>query len=387
MPDPVTLAAGAAALAALLALVALIAGLRRPDDGRAEAEETRRCLAETERALTASISDLRLRQEQTQTTIHLLLETKLREMAEANAASLGAIQRAVDERLAEVVEQQMAGSFQRVIDQFAAMQKAMGEVQAVTAQIGDLRRIFSNVKTRGGWGETQLRALLDDVLPPGSYRMNAKLREDSDDMVEFAIAMPLRGEQRPYLAIDAKFPLEDYERLLNAAEAGDADAERAARRGLESRLRNEARKIAAKYICPPTTVEFAVLYLPTDGLYAEAARIPGLIDEIGSAFRVLVLGPSLAPALLRTIQLGFVTLALEHKADEVRRLLGATRTEMQRLDDVLERLGKQASGFGSTIERVRVRTRAVGRKLRDVEGIPRNEAEQLLNLSTEPDED
>jgi DNA recombination protein RmuC len=382
MPDAATFAAGAAVLAALLALAALLLG-RRPATDAAEAQETRARLADTERALAAQLTALRLHQGQMQGELHLLVETKLREIGEANAAALGAIRQTVQEKLAEAVEQRIEGSFQRVVDQFAAMQRAMSEVQAVTAQIGDLRRIFSNVKTRGGWGETQLRALLDDILPPGSYQTNVKLREGSDEMVEFAIAMPMRGDQRPWLALDAKFPVEDYERLLLAAETGDAEGERAARAALAQRLRAEARKIATKYIAPPTTVEFAVLYLPTDGLYAEAARIPGLIDEMGSAHRVLVLGPSLAPALLRTIQLGFVTLALEHKADEVRRLLGATRTEMQRLDEVLDRLGKQANGFGSTIDRVRTRTRAVGRRLRDVEGVSRAEAEQLLELPAE----
>jgi len=260
-------------------------------------------------------------------------------------------------------------------------------VQAVTAQIGDLKRVFANVKTRGGWGETQLRALLDDVLPEGAYRCNVKLREDSDDVVEFAIIMPMRGAEKPLLALDAKFPMEDYERLLNAAEAGDAEAERAARRGLETRLRLEAKKIGEKYIITPTTVEFAVMYLPTDGLYAEAARIPGLLDELSSRHRVLVLGPALAPALLRTVHLGFVTLALEQKADEVRCLLGATRAEMVKMDDVLDRLAKQAGTMSTTIDRARTRTRAVGRKLREVEILAPVAAAAALELEVEEIED
>jgi DNA recombination protein RmuC len=386
------IAAGGAALACLLAGVALVVVLARPSGwqgmrvlleqaqagARAEADGLRREIVGSERALSAIMSDLRSRSVEAQSAMQQTLDAKLQEISTTSATSLAAIQKSVDERLSEAVQKQMEGSFQRVVEQFAAVQKAIGDVQAVTAQIGDLRRIFSNVKTRGGWGETQLRALLDDVLPPGSYRMNVKLREGSDEMVEFAIAMPVRGEDRPWLAMDAKFPLEDYERLLNAAEMCDADAERSARRGLEARLRLEARKIAEKYILPPHTVEFAVLYLPTDGLYAEVARIPGLIDEIGRAHRVLVLGPALAPALLRTIQLGFVTMALEHKAAEVRKLLGATRGEMVKMDVLLERLGKQASQFGSTIEQARVRTRAVGRKLREVEQVGPEEAQALL---------
>ena len=225
-----------------------------------------------------------------------------------------------------------------------------------------------------------MRALLDDILPAGTYEMNRKLGDDSNEMVEFAVRMPMRGEQCPVLAIDAKFPTEDYERLLDATAAGDAEAERAARRALEARVRSEARKIAEKYIRPPVTVEFAALYLPTDGLYAEIARAPGVIEAISRECRVLVMGPSLLPALLRTIQLGFVTLALEQKADEVRRLLGATKSEMIKMDGVLEKLGTQADRFGSTIADARTRTRVVRSKLRAVEALETGQAEAVLGL-------
>ncbi len=195
--------------------------------------------------------------------------------------------------------------------------------------------------------------------------------------------MPGRGDERPLLPIDAKFPVEDYERLLAASEAGDVEAERAASRKLEAALRLQAKKIATKYINPPLTVEFAVMYLPTDALFAEVARIPGLIDEIGRECRVLVLGPSLFPALLRTIHLGFITLAIEQKAVQVRELLGATRVEMLRMDDVLEKLAKNAGTMSNTIELARRRTRVVTRKLRGVEAIDPSRAEQVLELDTE----
>ena len=182
-----------------------------------------------------------------------LLETKLREMSEQGAARLASIQRAVHEQLHEAVERQMETSFQRVVDQFGQLQKAMTDVQAVTAQIGDIKRVFSNVKSRGFWAETQLRSLLDDIMP-GNYETNRRVREGSADVVEFCVVMPVKGDVRPVLAIDSKFPTEDYDRLLLAAEAGDVDGERAARRGLETRLRAEARKIADKYINPPVTV-------------------------------------------------------------------------------------------------------------------------------------
>ncbi len=324
----------------------------------------------------ALIGDLGAAQERS----HVLLETKLRELREGNEQKLAEIQRSVNEQLHQAVEQQMTASFTRVADQFAQVQKAMGDVQAVTAQIGDIKRLFANVKTRGGWGETQLRALLDDVLPAGAYETNKRLTETSAEAVEFAVIMPARGADKVYLPIDAKFPVEDYERLLTAAEAGDIEAERAARAALARRVRDEAKKIQAKYIVPPVTMEFAVMYLATDGLYTEIARMPGLIDEIGRQNRVLVLGPSLAPALLRTIHLGHLTLALEQKADEVRSLLGAAREEMGRMDEVLGKLAKQAGTFSNTIETARRRTRAIGRKLRGVEAVAPQDAERLLGL-------
>jgi DNA recombination protein RmuC len=311
-------------------------------------------------------------------TTREMLESKLKELREGNEGKLAEIQKSVNEQLHAAVEKQMNESFNRVIDQFTAVQKAMGDVQAVTAQIGDIKRLFSNVRTRGGWGETQVRAMLDDILPAGEYEMNCKVHPDSNDVVEFAVKMPVRGESRPLLAIDAKFPVEDYERLLTASEAGDTDAERSATRMLERRMRDEARKIATKYINPPVTVEFAVLYLPTDALYAEVARIAGLIDEIGRECRVLIMGPSLFPALLRTIHLGFITLALEQKADQIGKLLGATKQEMQRMDVVLARLAKQAGGFTNTIESARRRTRAVSRVLRSVEAVEGTTTDRLL---------
>jgi DNA recombination protein RmuC len=329
-----------------------------------EQGELRLALAESQRLAGALIAG------QFETT-RAMLETKLVD-----------IQKSVNEQLHEAVEKQMRTSFERVIDQFAAVQKAMTDVQAVTAQIGDIKRLFGNVKTRGGWGEAQVRAMLDDVLPPGTYHANWKIRPDSDDMVEFAVIMPMRGDKdhRPLLPIDAKFPVEDYERLLAASDAGDAEGERAASRGLDRRIRDEARKIHAKYIYPPVTVEFAILYLPTDSLYAEVARIPGLIDDVGRDFKVLVMGPSLFPALLKTVHLGFVTLALEQNVDLIRGLLGATRTEMQRMDAVLDRLSKNAGTMSKTIDDARRRTRSVSRKLREVELLDSSAAGKLLEL-------
>jgi DNA recombination protein RmuC len=429
--DPTVLLSGLAAAAALAALLVVLIVVPRQRElvqrlrllaeqgiagTRAEAETTRAALrttgTETAERLAALRGALDTGVEQIRTTLsreqgelrlaladgqaktatvigaqfdgtRTLLEAKLKEMREGNEAKLADIQKTVNEQLNAAVEKQMQTSFARVIDQFTAVQKAMGDVQAVTAQIGDIKRLFSNVKTRGGWGETQVRAMLDDVLPEGSFETNRRIRPESNDVVEFVVLMPMRGEVRPLLPIDAKFPVEDYERLLAASDAGDVEAERAARRGLERRIRDEAAKIQAKYIHPPVTVEFAILYLPTDSLYAEVARIPGLIDDLGRVNRVLVMGPSLFPALLRTIQLGFVTLALEQKADEIRHLLGATRTEMVKMDDVLSRLSKQAGTMSNTIDQARTRTRAVTRKLKGLEQVDAVRADALLGLDEE----
>ena len=366
--------AGVLLLGGLLGLVRLLLAVRdlrliaehALATGRAEAEASRAQMQAGERALHGRLEQARLEAQDGSGRVALLLEAKLREMAEATAIRLLAIERTVGSQLHAAVEQQMTASFGRVLEQFAAVQKAMGEVAAVSAGIGDLKRIFSNVKTRGGWGETQLRALLDDLLPAGSYEANVALGEGR--VVEFAVRMPGQGELRPLLPIDAKLPLADYERLIQAAEAGDPEAERAARRALEAALRMEARRIAGKYIMPPRTTEFAVLYLPTDGLYAEAARMPGLVDELGRVHRVLLMGPGLLPGLLRTVHLGYVTLSLEQKAEQIGRLLGATRQEMVRMDEVLERLARNAGTMARTIEDARTRTRVVRRTLRELEG-------------------
>lgn len=338
-------------------------------------------------ALASTLGDLRVALLEAQVNrfdqLRRILEEKLADLRLGNEAKLAEIQKTVNEDLQANVQKRMDESFARVIEQFSAVQKAMGEVQAVTAEIGDIKRIFANVKTRGGWGETQLRVLLDDLLPAGAYETNCKIREGSDEAVEFAVHMPAHGNAHLLLAVDAKFPLEDYERMIDAAEAGDADAEQAARRGLVRRIRDEAKKIAEKYINPPRTVEFAVLYLATDGLYVEVARTPGLIAELGQTHRVLVLGPTLLPALLRTIQLGFVTLALEQKADQVRSLLGATKLEMVKMSDVLGKLQKQTGAMQNTIEQALTRTRVVGNKLREVEAPEPEQAAALLGLAPE----
>ncbi len=368
--------------------------------GRAEAETTRASLAAAEGRLREAIqagttNALSKAFEQiTAATQNMaaVIDTMRRQAAEDSQKTLAvletrltAIQNSVNEKLHEAVEKQMTTSFARVLEQFAQVQQAMGEVQSAAAQIGDLKRIFTNVKTRGGWGEAQLGAMLEQVLPPGAFEKNFALRDGSRERVDFAIRMPSRTPL--WLAVDSKFPTEDYERLLNAVEAVDAEAERLARDGIAIRLRLEAKKIREKYILPPETVEFGVLYLPSDGLFAEVARIPNLIDEIRVREKVIVLGPTLLPALLQTIHLGHITLDLEKRAAEIGKLLGATRFEMTKMDDVLAKLAANASTMTNNIEKARVRTRAMTRVLKTVEMVDGNSAQTLLGLEeSEPDE-
>ena len=366
---------------------------------RAEAETTRVVLAAMEGRLAAAIQTgtteaLSKAFEQINTAVQAVASTTdslRKQAAEDNQKTLAmletrltTIQTSVNEKLHEAVEQQMTNSFSRVLEQFAQVQQAMGEVQSAAAQIGDLKRIFSNVKTRGGWGEAQLGAMLEQVLPPGAFERNFAVQEGSRERVDFAIRMPARSLL--WLAVDSKFPTEDYERLLLAAEAADLDAERTARDNIAIRIRLEAKKIREKYICPPDTVDFGVMYLPSDGLFAEVARIPNLIDEIRVREKVIILGPTLLPAMLQTIHLGHITLDLEKRAGEIGKLLGATRTEMTKMDDILGKLAANASAMSSNIERARTRTRAVSRVLRTVEMVESGPAQVMLGLEGEDSE-
>jgi DNA recombination protein RmuC len=363
---------------------------------RAEAETTRAFLAAAEGRLTAAIqagttealsrafSQISAATQNVASTVDGLRRQAAEDAQKTLAlleSRLTTIQSSVNEKLHEAVEQQMTVSFARVLEQFAQVQQAMGEVQTAAAQIGDLKRLFSNVKTRGGWGEAQLGAMLEQILPPGAFERNFAVKDGARERVDFALRMPAR--EKLWLPVDAKFPTEDYERLLAAADAADNEAERTARDGLAVRVRLEAKKIREKYISPPETVDFGVMYLPSDGLFAEVARIPGLIDDVRSREKVIILGPTLLPAMLQTIHLGHVTLDLEKRAGEIGKLLGATRGEMVKMDDVLAKLAANASAMSNNIEKARVRTRAVSRVLRNVEMVDGAPAQVLLGLENE----
>lgn len=309
------------------------------------------------------------------------VDTGLGEIRTVADTRLEQVRATVDEQLSSALEKRVGDSFQRVAEQFAQVQQAIGQVQGVAGEIGSLRRLFSNVKARGGWGEAQLQSLLDDVLPPGAYEANRRL--GVGEVVEFALRLPVRdSNESVWLPIDSKFPTEDYERLLDAVEAGDRDAETVARKGLERAIREQARRIA-RYVHPPETADHAVMYLPSEGLYGEVARIPGLLDVLRREFAIYVMGPALLPALLQMVRLGQLSLALERKAGSIGHTLAAVKTEWGKLGGALEKLAHKAEEMSGTIEKTRVRTRAVERALRGVDSIEVEEAAQLLGIEEE----
>jgi DNA recombination protein RmuC len=311
------------------------------------------------------------------------VDTKIGEMREGNEAKLLEIQGVVDQKLQEGIEKRMTENFAKITTQFAEVQQAVGEVKTVAGQVGDLKRLFSNVKSRGGWGEAQVKATLDDILPPNSYEMNKCVNPATADTVEFALRLPVQGGSPVYLAVDAKFPVEDYTRLLEAVDAGDPVAERQARVALEGRIRLEARKIQTKYIAPPHTVEWAILYLPSEGIYAEVTRNGDLMEAIHRDHRVVIMGPSMLAVMLRTIQLGHYTLAISQKADVIGQILGAVKHEMVDFGKQFRLLEKNVLALGNNIKKGQTRANVISRKLRDVAALEGPAAAELLELPLE----
>jgi DNA recombination protein RmuC len=308
------------------------------------------------------------------------VEKRLGELAAGNEKKLEEMRVTVDEKLHRTLESRLAESFKHVSERLEQVHKGLGEMQTLAAGVGDLKRVLSNVKTRGVLGEMQLAALLEQVLAPGQYATNVATRPGSNDRVEFAIRLPGReqGEGIVWLPIDAKFPLEDYERLAKAQESADVDGMETAAKALEARIRLEARTIADKYLAPPATTDFALLYLPFEGLYAEVLRRPGLFDALQREHRVTVCGPTTLTAILNSLQMGFRTLAIEQRSSEVWQILGAVKGEFAKFGEVLARTKKKLEEATNTIGSAEVRTRAIERKLRDVEALPSPQAAGLL---------
>lgn len=307
------------------------------------------------------------------------LETRLKALQDDNNAQLDRMRKIVDEKLQATLEARLGASFKQVSEHLEAVQRGLGEMRNLASGVGDLNRVLSNVKNRGIFGETQLAALLAEMLTPDQYVANVATVPGSNERVEFAVRLPGAGQgQSVLLPIDAKFPREDYERLLDAQERADAAAAGEAALALERRIRDEAKTIHAKYVAPPATTDFAILFLPTESLYAEVLRRPGLFEAIQREHRVTLAGPTTLSALLNSLRLGFRTLAIEQRSGEVWQILGAVKTEFGKFGDVLGKVKKKLDEASTQIDATGVRSRAIARKLRDVESLPAPDAQALL---------
>jgi DNA recombination protein RmuC len=312
--------------------------------------------------------------------VRATVEAKLEALRTDNMQKLEQMRATVDEKLQTTLEKRLGDSFQLVSDRLEQVHKGLGEMQTLATGVGDLKRVLTNVKTRGTWGETQLGMLLAEVLTPQQFEANVETVPGSNKRVEFAIRLPGRGDEGSpcWLPVDAKFPLEHWQRLQDALDQADAAAADAARKALADFLRLQARTIRDSYVAPPHTTDFAILFVPTEGLYAEMMSRPGFADQLQREFRVTLTGPTNFLALLNSLQMGFRTLAIEQRSSEVWKTLALVKTEFAKFADVLAGIKKKLDEAGSSIEKAGVRTRAITRTLREVEALPDEEADRLL---------
>jgi DNA recombination protein RmuC len=338
-------------------------------NARALREEVQLTLKQMGEQLGAGVADLR----------HAV-EGRLEALRSENAERLEQMRLTVDEKLQGTLEQRLGASFKVVNDSLTRVYESVGEMQALAAGVGDLKRILGNVKSRGTWGEVALGNILEEILSPEQFARNVEVRPRSNQRVEFAVRLPGDAEAQLWLPIDAKYPTEDYDRLYEATERGDLEAAEAALRGIEMRVRSAARDICAKYVAPPHTTDFAVMFLPTEGLFAEVIRRPGLVDWLQRECRIMVAGPTTLVSLLTSLRMGFRTLAIQQRSSEVWRVLSAVKTEFEKFGGVLDKVQKKLEEAQKVVEDAGVRRRAVDRKLRDVEVLPEVGATSLLDL-------
>ena len=309
------------------------------------------------------------------------LNQQLQQLQKSNADKLDEMRRTVDEKLQTTLEKRLSESFKQVAERLEQVHNGLGQMQKLADGVGSLQRVLTNVKTRGMFGEVQLEALLEQVLTIEQYAKQVETKPRSNQRVDFAIRFPGRGgaDGEPvWLPIDAKFPREDYERLLDAQDRADAVAADVAAKALEVRIRTEAKSIAESYLAPPHTTDFAILFLPTEGLYAEVLRRPGLMDSLQRDYRVTLAGPTTLLAMLNSLHMGFRTLALEQQASEVWKVLGAVKTEFERYGDWVEKVREQVQKAADTLDRADTRSRQMRRALKNVEALPEGEAQALL---------
>ena len=337
---------------------------------RALREEVQLTLTQTGEKIRTTVAELRL-----------AVEGRLDVLRTENAAKLEQMRQTVDEKLQGTLEQRLGASFKMVNDSLTRVHESVGEMQALASGVGDLKRILTNVKSRGTWGEVALGNILDEILTADQYGRNVEVRPCSNQRVEFAIKLPGDGETPLWLPLDAKYPTEDYDRLVEASERGDLEAVEAALRGIEARVRSGARDICAKYVAPPHSTDFAVMFLPTEGLFAEVIRRPGLVDWLQRECHVMVAGPTTLVSLLTSLRMGFRTLAIRQRSSEVWQVLSAVKTEFEKFGGVLDKVQKKLEEAQKVVEDAGVRRRAMDRKLRGVEALPKAEAAVLLDLS------
>lgn len=291
------------------------------------------------------------------------LDKKLEKLTESTAANLEQIRLTVDEKLQSTLERRLGESFQQVSLRLEQVHRGLGEMQTLAGGVGDLKRILSNVKNRGIWGEMQLRVLLRDLLAPEQFAENVAVKQGSAERVEFALKLPGSKDETVWLPIDAKFPQEDFQRLLEAREQADTAAADIALKQLERRLKSEARDIQNKYLCPPQTTDFAIMYLPIEGLFAEAVNLPGLLDELQRTYRVCVAGPTTLAALLNSLQMGFKTLAIEKRTGEVWRTIAAVKQDFVTFSLLLDKTKKKLQEASGHIDAAARRSRVINKRL------------------------
>ena len=320
--------------------------------------------------------------------LKMTVEGRLTVMQADNAAKLEEMRRTVDEKLHATLEQRLGESFKLVSERLEQVHRGLGEMQTLAAGVGDLKRVLTNVKTRGTWGEVQLAALLEQLLTADQFTANVATIPGSNERVDFAIRLPGKGDGAVvWLPIDAKFPIEDYQRLLDAQDRCDPLLVEEAARAIDNRLKNEAKSIHEKYISPPHTTDFALLYLPIEGLYAEALRRPGLAETLQRDWRISLAGPTTLAALLNSLQMGFRTLAIEQRSAEVWAVLGAVKTEFGKFGEALAQTKKKLDEASNSISKAETRTRQLTRKLKEVEALPVGVSEQLIGITDFDGED
>jgi len=310
------------------------------------------------------------------------IETQLRAIQEDNTKKLEQMRATVDEKLQTTLEKRLGESFKQVSERLEQVYKGLGEMRSLAVCVGDLKKVLTNVKTRGTWGEIRLSHILEQILTPEQYDVNVATKKNSNDRVEFAIKLPGQDNDTQsvvWMPIDSKFPQEDYQRLLDAQEAADKELAEKSIKSLGARIKAEAKYIKEKYIDPPYTTDFGIMFLPVEGLYAEVLRQPGLCDTLQREYRIVVTGPTTLAALLNSPQMGFRTLAIEKRSSQVWELLGVVKTEFSKFGDVLAKTKKKLKEASNTIGQAEIRTRAIERKLRKVEEVPQEDAPGLLN--------